>query len=78
MNIIHSEADCWRRTAVVSHKVTFLAPEMDLYMPNMTSDDNRMEIRRNWDALMPRKFLRTISSPYLIQILEFELQRTTD
>jgi hypothetical protein len=44
---------------LVSHTYTYLKPEEDKYVPNMTSNDNRMEIRRNWDLLMPR--LSTIS-----------------
>ena len=48
----------------VSHKVVHLAPQVDLYMPNMTSDDNRMEIRRNWDALMPRMLITRIPLPF--------------
>lgn len=31
-----------------------LIPEQDRYMPNMTSDIDRMEIRNNWNMLMPR------------------------
>ncbi|ETR96957.1 hypothetical protein M419DRAFT_92860 [Trichoderma reesei RUT C-30] len=37
----------------LSHTYTFLKPEEDKFIPNMTSNDNRMEIRRNWDMLMP-------------------------
>ncbi|UKZ49096.1 hypothetical protein TrVGV298_003335 [Trichoderma virens] len=37
----------------VSHTYTFLKPEEDKFIPNMTSNDNRMEIRKNWDMLMP-------------------------
>jgi hypothetical protein len=40
--------------SIVSHSYTFLKPEEDKYFPNITSNDNRMEIRRNWDMLMPR------------------------
>lgn len=39
---------------IVSHTYTYLKPEEDKYVPNMTSNDNRMEIRKNWDMLMPR------------------------
>lgn len=39
---------------IVSHTYTYLKPEVDKFIPNMTSNDNRMEIRRNWDLLMPR------------------------
>ncbi|EED15884.1 conserved hypothetical protein [Talaromyces stipitatus ATCC 10500] len=37
----------------LSHTYTFLKPEEQKYVPNMTSNDNRMEVRRNWDLLMP-------------------------
>ncbi|KAH8122414.1 hypothetical protein FP744_10001177 [Trichoderma asperellum] len=37
----------------LSHTYTFLKPEEDKYVPNMTSNDNRMEVRKNWDMLMP-------------------------
>ncbi|KAL6889188.1 hypothetical protein GGI43DRAFT_387995 [Trichoderma evansii] len=37
----------------LSHTYTFLKPEEEKYVPNMTSNDNRMEIRKNWDMLMP-------------------------
>ena len=40
---------------LVSHSYTFLKPEPEKFIPNMTTNDNRMEIRRNWDLLMPRK-----------------------
>jgi len=36
-----------------SHKYTLLAPEEEKFVPNMTSNDNRMEVRKNWDMLMP-------------------------
>jgi len=36
-----------------SHKYTLLTPDAENFVPNMTSDANRMEIRRNWDMLMP-------------------------
>ena len=39
----------------VSHKYTLLTPDEEKFVPNMTSNDNRMEIRHNWDMLMPRK-----------------------
>ncbi|KAH8657406.1 hypothetical protein BGZ60DRAFT_415833 [Tricladium varicosporioides] len=35
------------------HKYTLLTPEEEKFVPNMTSDANRMEIRHNWDMLMP-------------------------
>ncbi|KAL7931199.1 hypothetical protein V8C35DRAFT_310655 [Trichoderma chlorosporum] len=37
----------------LSHTYTYLKPEEDKFIPNMTSNDNRMEIRKNWDMLMP-------------------------
>ena len=40
--------------AVVSHTYTYLKPEAEKYVPNMTSNANRDEVRRNWDLLMPR------------------------
>lgn len=27
------------------------------FVPNLTNDDNRMEVRQNWDMLMPREYL---------------------
>ncbi|CZT08288.1 hypothetical protein WAI453_007338 [Rhynchosporium graminicola] len=36
-----------------SHKWTLLTPDEEMFVPNMTSNDNRMEIRKNWDMLMP-------------------------
>lgn len=36
-----------------SHKYTLLTFEESKYFPNMTSDINRMEIRHNWDMLLP-------------------------
>ncbi len=41
------------RYLTASHTYTFLKLEADKFVPNMTSDENRMEIRRNWDKLMP-------------------------
>jgi hypothetical protein len=38
-----------------SHKYSHLTLEKSLFVPNMTSDENRMEVRRNWDMLMPRE-----------------------
>ncbi|EHL02090.1 hypothetical protein M7I_2046 [Glarea lozoyensis 74030] len=35
------------------HKWTLLTPNGDKFVPNMTTDENRMEIRHNWDMLMP-------------------------
>ncbi|KAH8603102.1 hypothetical protein B0O99DRAFT_20747 [Bisporella sp. PMI_857] len=36
-----------------SHRYTLLTPESDKFVPNMSSDANRMEVRKNWDMLMP-------------------------
>ncbi|TAQ91305.1 hypothetical protein B7494_g276 [Chlorociboria aeruginascens] len=36
-----------------SHSYVLLTPEEDKFIPNLTSDANRMEIRNNWDMLMP-------------------------
>lgn len=36
-----------------SHKWTLLTPDEDKFIPNMTSNDDRMQIRKNWDMLMP-------------------------
>jgi hypothetical protein len=38
-----------------SHKYTLLQPNESAFVPDMTSNANRMEVRRNWDQLMPRK-----------------------
>jgi len=40
-----------------SHKYTLLQTEEDIYVPDMSSNANRMEVRKNWDKLMPRKYL---------------------
>lgn len=48
-----------------SHKYTLLTPEEEKFVPNMSTDANRMEIRRNWDMLMPRKFLSFPNSSLL-------------
>jgi hypothetical protein len=42
--------------AVASHKYTLLTLEEEKYFPNMSSDANRMDIRHNWDMLMPREY----------------------
>lgn len=42
-----------------SHKYTLLTPEEEKFVPNMTSDVNRMEVRKNWDMLMPRRYPTT-------------------
>jgi hypothetical protein len=39
---------------IASHKYTLLMPNETAYVPDMTSDANRMEVRKNWDKLMPR------------------------
>ncbi|TVY26081.1 hypothetical protein LHYA1_G004311 [Lachnellula hyalina] len=36
-----------------THKYTLLTPDEEKFVPNMSSNDNRMEIRKNWDMLMP-------------------------
>ncbi|KAF4616187.1 hypothetical protein G7Y89_g15219 [Cudoniella acicularis] len=36
-----------------SHTYTLLTPDEEKFVPNMSSDANRMEVRRNWDLLMP-------------------------
>lgn len=36
-----------------SHQLIHLTPQQDKYMPNMTSDIDRMAIRQNWNDLMP-------------------------
>jgi len=36
-----------------SHKYTLLTLEEEKYFPNMSSDADRMDIRHNWDMLMP-------------------------
>ncbi|EXJ76932.1 hypothetical protein A1O3_10089 [Capronia epimyces CBS 606.96] len=37
----------------VSHTYTFLKPEAEKFIPNMTTNEDRMTVRRNWDLLMP-------------------------
>ncbi len=32
---------------IASHKYTLLTPEESKFVPNMTRDENRMEVRRN-------------------------------
>ncbi|KAL9097845.1 MAG: hypothetical protein Q9165_000171 [Trypethelium subeluteriae] len=39
----------------VDHEYKRLKFEEDVYMPNMTSLDDRDEVRRRWDELLPRK-----------------------
>lgn len=46
----------------VSHKYTLLTPEEEKFVPNMSSNANRMEIRQNWDMLMPRKIYDNLES----------------
>jgi hypothetical protein len=41
-------------SGIASHTYTLLTLEEEKYFPNMSSDINRMEIRHNWDMLMPR------------------------
>jgi hypothetical protein len=45
-------------SGIASHTYTLLTLEEEKYFPNMSSDINRMEIRHNWDMLMPRKLHR--------------------
>jgi hypothetical protein len=37
------------------HKYTLLMPQESEFIPDMSSNANRMETRKNWDKLMPRK-----------------------
>nr|KAK5447382.1 hypothetical protein LTR18_002961 [Exophiala xenobiotica] len=37
----------------LSHTYTYLKPDTETFIPNMTTNENRLEIRRNWDLLMP-------------------------
>ena len=37
----------------LSHTYNYLKPDTSTYVPNMTTNANRAEIRRNWDNLMP-------------------------
>ena len=41
-----------------SHTYTLLTPDMNRFVPNMTTNANRMEIRNNWDMLMPRELFQ--------------------
>lgn len=43
-------------TWIAKHKYTLLVPDEGKFVPNMTSDVDRMDIRHNWDMLMPRKY----------------------
>ncbi|TVY42185.1 Oxidase ustYa, partial [Lachnellula cervina] len=36
-----------------THKYTLLTPDEEKFVPNMSSNDDRMRVRRNWDMLMP-------------------------
>lgn len=36
-----------------SHKYEHLSFEKSKFVPNLTTDENRMEVRHNWDMLMP-------------------------
>jgi hypothetical protein len=38
------------------HKYTLLMPQETVYVPDMSSNINRMDVRKNWDKLMPRKY----------------------
>jgi len=57
---------------VASHKYTLLTPDMERFVPNMTTDANRMEIRHNWDMLMPRKLPTQPLSSYRDDMLMIE------
>ncbi|TVY37322.1 hypothetical protein LOCC1_G007037, partial [Lachnellula occidentalis] len=35
------------------HAYTLLTPDAEKFIPNMSSNDDRMAVRRNWDMLMP-------------------------
>lgn len=63
--ICYKKLLCLINYSIVSHTYTFLKPEEDKYVPNMTSNDNRMEIRKNWDMLMPRTY-QPLSFSYLL------------
>jgi hypothetical protein len=49
--------------ATVSHKYEYLMPQVEVYMPNMTSDDDRLEVRKKWDMLMPSESSVVLPSP---------------
>lgn len=49
---------------LASHSYTYLKPEVEMFIPNMTSNENRMEVRRNWDLLMPCKGPLTSAYPF--------------
>lgn len=49
-----------------SHKYTLLTSSESNFFPNMTSNDDRMEIRRNWDMLMPRKLPAHFLNTYML------------
>lgn len=46
---------CFTDRATASHTYTLLTLEEEKYFPNMSSDVDRMDIRHNWDMLMPRE-----------------------
>jgi hypothetical protein len=46
---------------IAKHKYTLLTPNEKDYVPDMTSNSNRMEVRRNWDKLMPREQIVSFS-----------------
>jgi hypothetical protein len=47
------------------HKYTLLVPQESEFVPDMSSNDNRMEVRKNWDKLMPRMFPHDTQALYL-------------
>lgn len=57
-------------TITVSHSYVHLKPDADKFVPNMTSNQNRMEIRQNWDLLMPR-MLGTLLNQHTIYLTLF-------
>jgi hypothetical protein len=48
---------------LVSHTYTYLKPDTETFIPNMTTNENRLEIRRNWDLLMPCTLTFQFRSP---------------
>jgi hypothetical protein len=58
---------------LASHKYTLLTLEEEKYFPNMSSDANRMEIRHNWDMLMPRTCLRFLQILVMVAKKTFQL-----
>ena len=61
-------------TIAVGHDYRRLKMEDEIYMPNMSSNVDRLEVRKRWDALMPRKFL-TFRRPWAELIIHHRRQR---